>query len=265
MVKHVRPQDCKETPNFHSLTAIAMKKKMSSPAGLWNAIPLDMFTELGNRLPEYYLSALRTGCKNWNHGVLKTLVSLSPRLLHESLPCKFDSLQSLDLTNCKTPTPEQLQALGKLKYLQSLTLRLPPGPVGNLLVELGKLNGLCSINLSGSESLSDAGMLALTWLPNLRHVRLDDCPGVGDAGLVTLAQGLPLLETLSLALSEPVDYAMAHKVTGRALAALASLEGLHELDLRNQSGVDAVGARDPGPRPRWDLPHSPAPVQLSGH
>lgn len=87
---------------------------------------------------------------------------------------------------------------------------------------IGRLTGLRDLRIEGG-AIGDAGLAGLAPLKELRSLELDDCNGIGDAGLIALKDAVAI-ETLVLG---------STAIRGPGLAHLAKLDRLRDLTLGN--------------------------------
>lgn len=130
------------------------------------------------------------------------------------------------------------------------------------LAHVDGMNRLEELDLSSCEQITDAGLVALKDLKNLRTLDLPE--GIGDAGLVQLA-GLQKLESLNLAGANITDAGLVHlrgltalrvlnisltRVTDAGLVNLRGLRALRTIGLRvntvTDAAVDALKEAIPG-------------------
>jgi hypothetical protein len=101
-----------------------------------------------------------------------------------------------------------------------------------LLERVSRIEHVTALRLDGSRELTDAGLCALSRMPQLRQLDLSGC-AVGDRGLEVLSE-LPALETIGLAWTGVTDAGAAH---------LARCQRLRRVDLQGtRSGDGAIAA-----------------------
>jgi hypothetical protein len=99
------------------------------------------------------------------------------------------------------------------------------------LVHVASLGNLRTLSLSYCENITDAGLMQVASLGNLQTLHLEGCGRITDAGLVHVAS-LGNLQTLSLGCERITDTGLVH---------IASLGKLQELDLSACANITDAG------------------------
>lgn len=132
----------------------------------------------------------------------------------------ISSLRALSVQDCDV-TDENVQALGRLKFLRDLDLSWCLNITGQGLQHLVAANSLQSLDLSGCILLTDGDLVPLGQISSLKYLRLSRCKKITDEGVISLNTN-PSLNYLDL------SYCL---VTGRVWQYLATFSSLISLNL----------------------------------
>ncbi|OVA10970.1 Leucine-rich repeat [Macleaya cordata] len=128
-----------------------------------------------------------SGCKN--------ITDKSLQLIADN----YKELELLNLTRCIKLTDGGLQQiLLKCSSLQSLNLYALSSFTDEAYKKIALLAHLRFLDLCGAQNLSDQGLSCIAKCKNLVSLNLTWCVCVTDMGVITIAQGCPSLEFLSL-------------------------------------------------------------------
>ncbi|BFZ16338.1 hypothetical protein BsWGS_19377 [Bradybaena similaris] len=141
-----------------------------------------------------------------NGGGLTPKESLSNAVLKRIAAC-CPNLQVLHLKNCRTENISFKSLPTSIVCLEIVNCYLVPGWMAFKQKHLPKLEHL---NLDRSECFDDADMCYIIDWRNLKYLSITNCDGVGNDGIITIANYLYELEYLSICLFDINDDAVYH-------------------------------------------------------